>query len=112
VYLLDTQYTNHHLLSLSGNIDMAQSATRTAPINLRALESQRSLIDRAASVSGKNRSDFMLEAACREAENILLDQRLLMLNDSDFNTFLSMLDAPVKDSPELNKLMAHKAAWE
>lgn len=54
----------------------------------------------------------MLEAACREAENILLDQRLLMLNDSDFNTFLSMLDAPVKDSPELNKLMAHKAAWE
>ena len=53
---------------------MAQPATRTAPINLRALESQHSLIDRTVALLGKNRSDFMLETACREAENILLDQ--------------------------------------
>jgi len=66
---------------------MAQSATRTAPINLRALNSQRNLIDHAASVLGKNRSDFMLEAACREVENVLLDQRLFMLNQVDFKAF-------------------------
>jgi len=91
---------------------MAQSATRTAPINLRALESQRRLIDRAASVLGKNRSDFMLEAACREAENILLDQRLLMLSEADFDTFLTTLEAPVKDNPVLRNLMASRAPWE
>lgn len=91
---------------------MAQPATRTAPINLRALESQRSLIDRAASVLGKNRSDFMLETACREAENILLDQRLFSLNEADVDAFMTTLEAPVKDNPALRNLMAHKAPWE
>jgi len=91
---------------------MTQSATRTAPINLRALNSQRSLIDRAATLLGKNRSDFMLETACREAENILLDQRLFSLNEANFVAFMSALDAPVKDNPALRNLMAHKAPWE
>lgn len=91
---------------------MAQSTTRTAPINLRALESQRNLIDKAAGLLGKNRSDFMLEIACREAENILLDQRFFMLREADFNTFMAILDAPVKDNPTLRKLMTHKTPWE
>ncbi len=38
---------------------------RDVTINLRANQRQRTLIDRAAQVLGKNRSDFMLEAACR-----------------------------------------------
>ncbi len=91
---------------------MAQSATRTAPINLRALNSQRNLIDHAAAALGKNRSDFMLEAACREAENVLLDQRLFMLNQVDFEAFNQALEAPVKDNPALRKLIEHKAPWE
>lgn len=91
---------------------MAQSATRTAPINLRALDSQRNLIDRAATLLGKNRSDFMLETACREAENILLDQRLFIISETDFDTFMATLDAPVKDNPALRNLMAQKAPWE
>jgi len=93
-------------------INMANSGKRNAPINLRALESQRNLIDQAASLSGKNRSDFMLEAACREAENTLLNQRLLMVNEESFNTFTTLLDAPVKDNPALQKLMSRKAPWE
>jgi uncharacterized protein (DUF1778 family) len=91
---------------------MAHSATRTAPINLRALDSQRNLIDRAAALLGKNRSDFMLEAACREAENVLLDQRLFMLDQTNFDAFNQALDAPVKDNPALRKLMTRKSPWE
>ena len=91
---------------------MAQSATRTAPINLRALNSQRNLIDHAAAALGKNRSDFMLEAACREAENVLLNQRLFMLNQVDFEAFNQALEAPVKDNPALRKLIERKAPWE
>ncbi len=91
---------------------MAQSANRTAPINLRALDSQRSLIDKAARLLGKNRSDFMLEIACREAENILLDQQLFMLSKTDFDVFMATLDAPVKDNQALHELMSRKAPWE
>jgi len=91
---------------------MAHSATRTAPINLRALDSQRNLIDRAAALLGKNRSDFMLEAACREAENVMLDQRLFHLDKANFDAFNRALEAPVKDNPALRKLMTQKAPWE
>lgn len=91
---------------------MAHSATRTAPINLRALDSQRNLIDRAATLLGKNRSDFMLEAACREAENVMLDQRLFRLDKANFDAFQQALEAPVKDNSALRKLMSRKAPWE
>ena len=37
---------------------------RDAAINLRALPEQRDLIDHAASLLGKNRSDLMLEGGC------------------------------------------------
>ena len=91
---------------------MAKSATREAPINLRAHKSQRSLIDKAASAVGKSRSDFMLEAACRAAENILLDQRLFQLDAKAFHAFENALNAPVKDNPELRRLLATPAPWE
>ena len=50
---------------------------RDAAINLRALPEQRDLIDQAASALGKNRSDFMLEAACERAQSVMLDQVFL-----------------------------------
>jgi uncharacterized protein (DUF1778 family) len=45
---------------------------REAPINIRAKTSQRDLIDMAANLVSKSRTDFMLEVACREAQDILL----------------------------------------
>ena len=53
---------------------------RAAAINLRALPEQRDLIDHAAHLLGKNRSDFMLEAACERAQSVVLDQVHFMLD--------------------------------
>lgn len=89
---------------------MAHTETRKAPINIRALPSQRTLIDRAAAALNKSRSDFMLEAACREAENVLLDQRLFFLKKEEFETFDAALKAPVPEA--MKKLLATKAPWE
>lgn len=86
--------------------------TRTASINIRAKQAQRDLIDKAASALHKNRSDFMLEVACREAENVLLDQRLFHLDDKAFADFQTTLDAPVTDNPALRELLTSKAPWE
>ena len=91
---------------------MAETQNRVAPINIRARSTQRNLIDKAAAMLNKNRSDFMLEAACREAENVLLDRRLFMLDQVDFKTFNQALEAPIKDNPALRKLIARKAPWE
>ena len=67
---------------------------RDAPINLRALPEQRDLIDQAATLLGKNRSDFMLEAACERAQSVLLDQVFFKLDTDKFQQFIAVLDAP------------------
>ena len=90
------------------------SESRNAPINLRAQPTQRQLIDKAASLMGKSRSDFMLEVACREAMDVLLDQRLFLLNEEQFQAFESALSTPLPaDKQEcIQKLLDKKAPWE
>ena len=85
---------------------------KEAPINIRAKAEQRVLIDRAAQLVHKSRTDFMLEVACREAEDILLDQRLFTLNDEQYQEFLDVIDSPVSDNPKLARLLSSKSVWE
>ena len=68
---------------------------RDIAINLRAQSGQRDLIDQAASQLGRNRSDFMLEAACEKAQNVLLDQTFFTLVAKDFSNFSALCDAPL-----------------
>ncbi len=84
---------------------------RDAAINLRALPEQRDLIDQAAQLLGKNRSDFMLEAACERAQTVLLDQVLFTLDADSFKQFTALLDAEVGPNPGLERLLAVKAPW-
>lgn len=91
---------------------MSTSQNKIAPINIRALEGQRALIDKAASSLNKTRSDFMLEVACQAAENILLDQRLFLVDDDTFNTFQAQLDAPVANNEKLHYLLNQKSPWD
>lgn len=92
---------------------MAATATRRSTvINLRADEARRALIDRAAEAVGKNRSEFMLDAATREATAVLLDRRFFQLDAQAFKRFAAALDAPPADNPRIRKLLSRKAPWE
>ncbi|HAZ61256.1 MAG TPA: toxin-antitoxin system protein [Gammaproteobacteria bacterium] len=84
---------------------------RDAAINLRALPEERALIDRAAQVMGKTRSDFMLEAACERAQAVLLDQVHFTLDAERFRLFLELLDASPGPNPGLERLLAVAAPW-
>jgi uncharacterized protein (DUF1778 family) len=85
---------------------------RDAPINLRALAEQRDLIDQAAQLLGKNRSDFMLEASCDKARAVILDQVFFGLDADRFRRFTAHLDAPPARNPGLDRLMAVKPPWK
>jgi uncharacterized protein (DUF1778 family) len=85
---------------------------RDAAINLRALTEQRDLIDYAAQLLGKNRSDFMLEAACDKAQSVMLDQVFFNLDADKFKQFTKVLDAPPAHNPGLERLMAVKPPWK
>ncbi|MBC3809220.1 DUF1778 domain-containing protein [Undibacterium seohonense] len=84
---------------------------RDAAINIRALPEQRDLIDRAATLLGKNRSDFMLEAACDKAQAVVLDQVFFNLDAAKFQQFTAMLDAPPLQNLGLERLMAVAPPW-
>ena len=85
---------------------------RDAAINLRARIEQRDLIDQAATLTGKTRSDFMLEAACDKAQGVLLDQVFFRLDEERFQQFRQLLDAPTGPNPGLQRLFALTAPWE
>ena len=85
---------------------------KTAPINMRAEPEQYALLTRAARLLNMDRTSFVLEAACREAENVLLDQRLFMVNEADYVAFETALDKPVPAVSKLKALMNESAPWE
>ena len=85
---------------------------RDIAINLRAQSGQRDLIDQAASQLGRNRSDFMLEAACEKAQNVLLDQTFFTLDALSFASFAALCDAPLQDNAALDALLASTSPWD
>jgi uncharacterized protein (DUF1778 family) len=95
---------------------MAEGRTATRQrdvnINLRASKQVKDLIDAAATLVGKSRSEFMLDSARQKAQDVLLDQRLFMLDDEKYQAFLEILEAPPRKNTELKKLLAEKAPWD
>lgn len=89
-----------------------QSTNESITINIRAKLRQRDLIDQAAQRLHRSRSDFMLEAACREAENVLLDQTFFTLDNAEFDHLQKLLDIPLPATDKLRKLLNTKAPWE
>lgn len=85
---------------------------KTAPINMRVEPSQHALLTKAAEVLKKDRSVFILDVACREAENVLLDQRFFQLDNAAFTAFEKALDAPIPDKAKLKALLAKPSPWE
>ena len=81
-------------------------------ISIRAKAGQRDLIDQAADRLGRSRSDFMLEAACRRAENVLLDQTYFALDAKAFAAFKKMLDRPPAPTDRLRRTLKASAPWD
>lgn len=81
-------------------------------INIRAKAKQRDLIDQAASCLGRSRSEFMLEVACREAEDVLLDQAFFAVDAGTFAQFQALLDEPLPPTDKLRRLLKKKAPWD
>ena len=84
---------------------------KTHAVNLRIRGDIRGLIDRAAQMCGKTRSDFMIEAARKSAEDALLDQTFVRVSKETYDHFLNILDQPPSDAGFKRLMKAHKL-WE
>ncbi|MDR2212041.1 MAG: DUF1778 domain-containing protein [Pseudomonadales bacterium] len=87
------------------------ASSKRETLNLRIKPEERNLIDRAAAARGKNRTDFVLEAARAAAEATLLDQHLISANPQAYAAFLARLDLPPQPNERLRKTMQTPAPW-
>lgn len=81
-------------------------------VNLRIRDDTRALIDRAARAQGRSRTDFMIEAARRAAEEAILDQTLIVTDRESYDRFVALLERPPESNERLRKLMRTPAPWE
>ena len=81
-------------------------------LNIRIKPAERGLIDRAAKARGKNRTDFILDAARLAAEEALLDQAIIAVSQEAYAEFVARLDMPPGPNERLRKTMQTKAPWD
>lgn len=92
--------------------ERSSSTDTKGSINLRIEANTRRLIDDAAVILGKTRTEFMIESARRQAIDVLLDQRLFMLDSERFDGFMHILDNPPAPGPKLRSLLRRVPAWQ
>jgi uncharacterized protein (DUF1778 family) len=86
--------------------------SKRSTLNIRIKPEERGLIDEAARALGKTRTDFILDAARRMAEDTLLDRRTIKVSPNAYAEFIALLDAPPKKNERLSRLMNAPLPWE
>jgi uncharacterized protein (DUF1778 family) len=106
--------TLHHIVSLSKESNRMSEPRRVVrdALNLRIKPEDRGLIDRAAKSLGKTRTDFVLDAARRAAEDALLDRVLIPVSPAAYAEFLARLDAPPRPNKRLRRTMKTLPPWD
>jgi uncharacterized protein (DUF1778 family) len=92
--------------------DPQREGAKRDTLNIRIKPEVRGLIDRAAALTGKNRTDFVLDAARHAAEDALLDRTVFVLSTKAYADFLSRLDAPPAPNERLRRSLQTQAPWE
>ncbi len=81
-------------------------------VNMRIEPKTRKLIDDAAALLGKSRTEFMVDSARQQAIDVLLDRRLFSLDGSKYSAFVKALENPPPLGPRLRALMQKKPGWK
>lgn len=81
-------------------------------LNIRIKAADRGLIDHAAELTGKTRTDFILDATRRAAEEAILDRTLFVLSPDAYDKFIARLDEPPRPNERLRRALQTPAPWE
>jgi uncharacterized protein (DUF1778 family) len=98
--------------TLVTTVTEASSADTKGSINIRIEARTRQLIDDAAAILGKTRTEFMIESARQQAIDVLLDQRLFALDPKRYEAFMHVLDNPPAPGRKLRSLLRRVPAWQ
>lgn len=82
------------------------------PLSMRLPAADIAMIDRAASLRGRSRTDFVRDAAVREAENVVMEAMPIRMSEDGFGAFMEALTRPGRPVPEMVEVMRRQAPWE
>ena len=92
---------------------MSRAAERKEhPLSMRLPEADIAIIDRAAALLGRSRTDFVRDAAVRAAEEVLMETAPIRMNSTGFKAFMAALSGPATPVPEMTELFRRAAPWE
>ena len=97
---------------MASSVSSVSRTSRSARLGLRATPEQEAVLRRAADISHKSLTDFILDSACHAAEQTLLDQRLFVVSGEQYQDLLDMLDQPAQENKGLQDLFSRTAPWE
>jgi uncharacterized protein (DUF1778 family) len=70
------------------------------------------IIDRAAKLRGRSRTDFVREAAVLAAEQVVLEHTLVQMSPAGFSAFVSAVSGPGRKVKQLVDVLRRRAPWE
>jgi uncharacterized protein (DUF1778 family) len=82
------------------------------PLSMRLPETDIAIIDRAAALRGRSRTDFVREAAVRAAEDVLMETMPVRMSPAGFRAFMAALSGPAVVVPAMTELFRRPAPWE
>ncbi|MDW6024653.1 DUF1778 domain-containing protein [Mesorhizobium sp. BAC0120] len=91
---------------------VANAERKDRPISMRLPKAELAMIDRAAGLRGRSRTDFVREAAVRAAENVLMENLLIRMSPEGFADFVAVLSVAGVPVPEVVELAKRAAPWE
>ena len=91
---------------------MSRVQRKEHPLSMRLPEADIAIIDRAAMLRGRSRTDFVREAAVRAAEDVLMETVPIRMSRSGFKAFMAALSGPATSVPEMVELFRRPAPWE
>lgn len=84
----------------------------TARLNFRVTEPQKTLIRAGAEAKGVATSEFVMNSACKEAEQVLADRQQFTISPERYKAFVQALDQPAQDKPRLRQLLSEPSVLE
>jgi uncharacterized protein (DUF1778 family) len=88
------------------------SERKEHPLSMRLPEADIAIIDRAARLRGRSRTDFVRDAAVRAAEDVLMETAPIRMSPTGFRAFIAALSGPATAVPEMVELFRREAPWE
>ena len=81
-------------------------------VNFRTSRERLAAIDRAATIRGVSRTEFVLRSSEAAAIEIFNERPVIALDDEAWEDFVAALDAPVEIDPAVKARYARRPHWD